>query len=255
MLDVPKQKVERVSQNNAGIIQKDGNFFATLDGIQIIPIEKELAQNIAIALRVQDKVDEALITGNRIGFLKTIQMLNCRKTISAVRGTRPIQSLTNRKELERTRKLPVQEWWVKMQEITGAKETLEDVDRILKSGKAPVIGSNESLQVKESLDRNPADLPAVVHVFDVPPDNLDGVVSQLAQGPGSFSTEDFEGKLGFNHTFLVLGKDSDGKYACFQKRGPEIREPFEILELDAAVTAAVIPAESGTHLSVIGRLL
>ena len=139
-----------------------------------------------------------------------------------------------------------------MKEITGQNETLEDVDRILKSGRMPILGNKARLNIKEHLDENSGDTPAVVHVFDLQDKFIKEIAQRLENRKNPLNLRDIETKLNFNHTLLVLGKGEDGVYLSFQKRGPDIDEPFEVLELDKATELAVIPGETERFVSIIG---
>jgi hypothetical protein len=51
-----------------------------------------------------------------------------------------------------------------------------------------------------------------------------------------------------------LGKDSAGKYVCFQKQGPEIEDRFEITELDPVLKLGLANNHIWKHLAFIGPL-
>ena len=249
MLEISEKihRVGRIPEGNPGIFHKDKEWLATTDGVHTVPVEGKLAENIALALRVQEKVDEALIAGHRPGFLSTVRMLNCRKTISAVRDTVPLRALLSKEKLK-----PENISLESLEEASGVPELMKDIEDILHSERSPILGSKDDMQIASYLDEHLSDLPAIVHVFDIPQKYLNEMVSKLLNHSGSLSTEDCMTKLNRNHTFLVLGKGSDGKYICFQKQGPEIHDKFELCELDQVLDFAINPVAGGMYLSFVG---
>jgi len=250
MLDSPKRKVEAMPERKARIIEQNGKFSASLDGIHGVPVQTELGENIALALRVQEKVDEALMAGHRPGFLQTVRMLNCRKAISAVRGTVPLSELVTRQMLKQEI-VSVED----LEEVSGVAELKKDIGHILDSGRTPVLGSKEDMHIASYLDENLGELPAIVHVFDLVPKYEGEILSQLINHSKSFSVDEWMQRMHRNHTFLVLGKDVDGKYICFQKQGPEIHHRFELRELGSLIDLTVAPLQDRTELSFIGPLI
>ncbi len=238
----------KAPERKAGVTEEDGKSAVSLDGVHTVPIGQELAENIALALRVQDKLDEALMAGHRPGFLRLVSMLNCRKAISAVRGTVPLKELLSRKKLKQEGLSPEE-----IEELSGVPELKKDLEDILGSGRTPVLGSGEDLHIASHLDDEPGDMPAVVHVFDVLPKYEQEIVSKLL-GSAPISVEDCMEKMHRNHTFLVLGKDETGKYICFQKQGPEIHHRFELQELDQLLEKAVVGPDEHIYLSFIGPI-
>ncbi len=238
--------------NKSGINNFDGNFFASIDENPGVAIDKNLAQNISLALLAQNKVDRALQTGNNSEFLKIVAMLNCRQTTFAVRNITSLRSL-----VETSKKLHLpdqhpQERLDTMEKMIGVPEMMEDINRILKSGRPPIIGTLEDTEIRTFLETHPNDLPAVVHIFSIRPGNSEKIRSGLVNGQGPSSFEEYEEDIMRNHTFLVLGKDSSGRYVCFHKQGPEIKDRFEISELDSVLSESVVSSES--YLSFIGPI-
>lgn len=248
MREAPRtQNIERMPKKDRGMYEKDGMWYASADGTNTVPVEDDLAQNIDLALRVQNKVDEALMAGHRPGFLRTIKMLNCRKTIFAVRGTASVDKLIN-KDLLKSENVSREE----IDEASGIPELKNDIEQMLDAGHLPVLGTKEDLQIKEHLDEHPEDLPAVVHVFDIPPRYASRIIAGLMKGTGGLSADDAVTKLHRNHTFLVLGKSEDGSYLCFHKQGPDLYHKFELRDLDSLLQTTVAPVSGRLYISYIG---
>jgi hypothetical protein len=211
-----------------------------------LPINPELGENISIALRVQEKVDNALMTGSRPGFLRTISMLNCRKSISAVRGDIPIDELISRSLIKNKPVTPAD-----IEEISGVAELWKDIEKGLDERRSPILGTDEDMQLEAYFEEHPQDLPATVHVFDVLPHYERQVITKLLSDPDTFTIQDCKRKMNRNHTFLVLGKDTAGKYICFHKQGPEVHHKFELRELESLIALSVDPLPDHMHLSFI----
>ena len=238
--------------SRSGVEIVGGQCLVTLDGINTIPVPRELGENIAVALRVQEKITDALMAGHRPGFLKTVSMLNCRKSISVVRDTRNLKELVSRKILSQSN-LTTTEKIKNLEEVSGVPELMEDVERLMKLGKIPVLGSSDDMSIASYLDEHSNDFPVVVHVFDIVKRFNSEIIKKLF-GKDCLTIKDCETKLHRDHTFLILGRDTNGTYICFQKRGPEISQPFELCSLDSVIKTSVVPETNRMYLSFIGPI-
>ncbi len=61
-------------------------------------------------------------------------------------------------------------------------------------------------------------------------------------------------QLNRDHTFIVLGKNKDGDYVCFHKRGPSTYHPFEVVTIDSLTSTALNPEAGRLYVSFIGPL-
>lgn len=219
----------------AGIVYRDDRYFATLGDDDGVPVEGSLAQNIGIALQAQERLDGLKkIKGNKDDFRRIISLLNCRQTISAVRDITLLRSQVENGERLKNSSLTGAEKTKILEQLSGVPELEADVDRILSLGKRPVFGLSEK-NLRRYLDSHPSDLPAVAHVFLVYPQEAE-IIQQLQLSIGyRAGFDDYRPALGRTHSFLVLGKDSAGRYVCFEKRGPKIDDRFEIVELSSAL--------------------
>lgn len=231
----------------SGIVRKGQRYFASLGVKSSVPIATEIGKNIEIALRVQEKVDEAVRSGNRSGFLKVIAMLNCRKTVFAVTESKSVQELTTsttgRDEDER----PMTSY-----ELSAIPELLQDLKRITDLGKVPVLGTGESLEIEIYLERNPSLLPAIVHVFEIKSESEGAIISALMKSPALLSNKSFLKFMRLNHTFLAFDKDQSGQRVCFHKQGPKIDHRFELTDLDSLTQLTITPEPGHMYLSFIG---
>ena len=236
-------------QKGPGIREEDDRSFASLDGKHRVELPTYLARNIALALKTQEKIDEALLREHRPGFLRTISMLNCRKSVSAVRGTVPLQRLVSREVLKNETLSEAE-----AQELAGLTEVWEDVEHNLESGNAPILGTSEDLQIASYLDEHPGTFPAAVHVFNAPPKLADRIVTKVFDAHEPFSVEDAK-RLNRNHTFLVLGKDDADRYVCFQKEGASIYDRFELRDLESLLAETIDPEEGVLYVSFVEPIL
>jgi|GEM_PF-2365259 len=252
MREVPgsdtRTKVEKLPEKT-GIFRRSDKYFASADGVHSVEVEKTLAENIAIALRVQEKVDEALMIGHRPGFLKTVAMLNCRKSVRAISGT-SLRELLQKKPLPENHSSLEKRKYI--DELSGVPEMMLDIERLLVSGRVPVLGTNLDMHIAEHLDNHAKDIPAVVHLLNIPEKRVSEIIRKLL-GKSQLTVED-AAKLHRNHSFVVLGKAGDGSYICFQKQGPLPTEKFELRRLDAVLFSALESSNDVMHLSFIGPL-
>ncbi|MCE9541825.1 hypothetical protein K8R03_04715 [Candidatus Kaiserbacteria bacterium] len=244
----PKQKTEKLPEKAAGISQQGDSWLASVDGQHSVPVPAALAGNIALALRVQEKVDDALVAGHRPGFLSALRMLNCRKTISAVTGAVPLRKLVSKVKVEGNLTNAA------VEEASGIRELRHDIERLLESGRLPVLGTKDHMGIEDYLDESMPAEPAIVHVFKIPPALVGSFMAKLVQTPEALTAEECMTKLSRSHTFLVLGKADDGKYLCFQKAGPKIHQPFELRTLDKVEEISIQPESDEVYLSYIGPL-
>ncbi|HEY4487502.1 MAG TPA: hypothetical protein VI483_01920 [Candidatus Paceibacterota bacterium] len=242
-----RKVVEKIPEQVSGIVEEHGVSFATLDGVNKVAIPKELAQNISTALRMQDKIDNAILRGNRPGLLEMVAVLNCRKAISAVTDSVPLKSLLRQKNVAAEHVTPES-----TAKASGIPQLKKDMNKILQSGELPVLGSNEDMGIESHLEGSQVDLPAVVHVFEIPQQNVSAIMSRLFNNPTSLNADQWMKGLALNHTFLVLGKIQKGKYLCFQKVGPDIMQPFELRDLQSLTELTLAPRPEKMYLSFIG---
>lgn len=211
--------------------------------LQGVAVPKDLADNISLALRLQDKIDDALVAKHRPGFLEMVRVMNCRKSVDAVRG-KSVKTLVNKK--------PSREGLTKREvsdELSGIPALMKDVEAVLESGAMPVVGVQEDLQIASHLDEY--ELPAVVHVFSIEKERGGGIFSKLVSVTDPLTAEDCKKFLHRNHTFLVLGKRDDGEYLCFHKQGSELHHRFELRPLSSIERTAIHPTDDRYYLSFI----
>lgn len=228
-----------------GVFERHDRWYVTL-GNGTVAIPQRLGQNISFALRAQQKVEEALVGLHRPGFLKTIAMMNCRKSAFAVLEEHPLKNLvlgrnTYRPDASRET----------IDQMSGIPELLSDVDAILQAHRMPVLGTADSMQIAEYLDSHSTEIPAVVHVFNVKKPYVSEVISKIVQLSGGLTWKDVMSKMNRDHTFIVLGKDASGEYICFHKRGPSLHHPFELVYLDAVLSNAIDPRKGVIYTSLI----
>ncbi len=200
-----------------------------------------LANNIQTALRVQDKVDQAMMAGIRPGFLRKVRMMNCRKAVFAVRGTTPLREMVRVREREDGKKYV----------SAGVEELREDLDRLHDAHISPTFGSTEDLHIESSLDELTA-FPAVVHVFRIPEKFVPWFTKKALTG--GLNGAEYLNSLHREHTFLVLGKRDDGNYICFHKQGPEQWHKMEVVTLHEIEVRSITPKEGETYLSFVGPI-
>jgi hypothetical protein len=238
---------EEQPQEKVGIFKKGANFYASADGIHAVPVEKNLAENITIALKVQDKVDEAHTLQDRQGLLDKFATLNCRKSVYAVLETQSLRELTTRKKRDEHGERDLTAF-----ELSGIPELLKDIKRITDSGYIPIFGADEHLEIEYYLDKEPGIYPAIVHVFDIKPEHTKEILTAMHEDPASLSERKYIKYLRLNHTFLVLGKDAEGKYVCFHKEGPNEFHRFDVTDMDAVIHGSVHPNPGDKFLTFVG---
>lgn len=248
MRESPKLKFKpEQPSDKVGIFKEGDKYYASLDGTHAVEVPEHIAENISIALRFQEKVDEAVDLNIRKGLLDMIAMMNCRKSIFAVTGSHSLRDLARQTKLGDKGKGSLSEF-----ELSGIPQLLDDVERISKTGNLPILGSGENLEIEEYLSSEETDFPVIVHVFDVSPQQYSKVIATMFKDPESLAQYDSLKSMRFNHTFLVLGRDEQGKYACFHKQGPEIYQRFEITDLDFLKHVSVGNDPQQIHLTFIG---
>lgn len=237
--------VETTNQKPS-VFEKSSKWFASVDGVHSIEIPSYLGKNISLALRVQEKVEEALMGGHRPGFLRTIKMLNCRKTAFGVMHKIGLRELTQgRKRLSQEADREA------IDVASGLDALRDDVQRLLDENHAPILGTAENMHMEEYLAGHMGEMPLIVHVFNTPQKQFGGILPKLINSSATLNATDII-NLNRDHTFLVLGKDETGRYVCFQKRGPTEYQPFEVTYLDQVISSAVSPSANRIYISVIG---
>lgn len=240
---------ENAEGGRHGVYEANGAWYASVDGAERVRVDPGIAENVGIALDVQEKVELALIGEHRPGFLRTIKMVNCRKAAFAVLEKYPLKKLLlGRGKLRHDASPEV------VEQMSGVPELLSDVGRILKAGAVPVLGSSDNMQIAEYLDGHDT-IPAIVHIFNIKEPYTNDIIGKLVSPHNSLGWKDFMARMRRDHTFLVLGKAPSGRYVCFHKRGPSEHHPFELAYLDSVITSAVDPKESRIYVSVIGSAL
>lgn len=243
------QRFEGAEDATRGVYESDGVWYASVDGTERVRIDSAIAENIGIALDVQEKVDLALIGKHRPGFLRTIKMINCRKAAFAVLERYPLKKLLlGRGKLRHDASQEI------VAQMSGVPELVADVGRILKDGTLPVLGTADNMQVAEYLDQHDT-VPAIVHVFNIKKPHVNDILTKLVSPAVPLGWKDFMTKMNRDHTFLVLAKAPSGRYVCFHKRGSSEHHPFEVTYLDSVIRSAVEPKESRIYISVIGEAL
>lgn len=242
-------RFEDVEALQYDIAQEGKNWFVTRENGGKIPIPSELGNAIQIALRVQTKADEALEGTTRRGLLEKISLMNCRKTAWAVRHPeelrRLISSPGNIQELSREEK----------EALSGIPELRHEIEALFATGHTPIIGTGDDLHIESYLEDHPQEMPVVVHVFHAPMRRSDELVTRAFGSDEEGITVDYVlSSLNRDHTFIVLGKDQEGRYACFHKQGPAIDNKFEIIDLESTLLFAVADSESKVFMSAIGPI-
>lgn len=241
------QRQESNDYTKPGIHKEGSVWYAHLNQHEKVPLSENLANNIRIALRAQEKIEEALMGGHRPGFLRTISMMNCRKTIFATIANTPIRLMTRNKDME-----AVTDKKTYSEQLSGVDELMKDVTRIIRSDHAPLLGSNDDMQIEHYLHEHTDEMPCVVHIFNIKQRFVGDIASKLISDPRSLSEEDCRTKLNRDHTFLVLGRTPQGTYICFQKSGPNVNQPFEIKSLPEIISRTIDPEPGRIYASFIG---
>jgi hypothetical protein len=181
MLETPTAEAVKMNQKS-GIVHSGGTYFASLGGGPGVPIGRELAENISLALRAQKTVDRAVESGRNpkdSRFLEIVSMLNCRQTAFIARNTMTLDSLVEQKrklkeKLDSSQRKEIQE------KASGREEMRKDIDRILELRRLPVYGAlDDKAGIRSYLDSHLEDLPAIVHVFDVLPAFTNSLLEKL----------------------------------------------------------------------------
>jgi hypothetical protein len=204
-----EQRIELIH----GIIERtqSGNYRASVDGQHFVSINSAYGEMIAIALRVQEKMD----IGKHPHIARLFSMMNCRKTAFVVGGKMSIDEATQNKE-----------------DIHGVELLLDDTMRLQAGGAIPVVGTPGRYHIREHLEEDRPSFPCVVHLYGIDNRRSGEVLRYMMQGKPLHRTQ-YE-KMHRYHTFIILGKDTAGRYLCFQKLGPNPEHPFEITTLEDA---------------------
>ncbi len=231
-----KENAHHLLDNHAesGMIHERGVWYATVEG-ERVRVPSELGQNINTALRFQLKVEKALFSSRYSPFLKIASLLNCRKTIETVVGKRTFGDL--KKEMPEHESMTAEN----TDSLSGVDELMTDVDQILSEGGAPILGTSEEMSLGKYFDEHRESTPSVIHIFNIKRKFMGHFVSKLMTGQ-RIATEDVRTQLNRDHTLLVLGRTASGRYICFQKRGPNVFQPFELTYLENTLETSVHPA-------------
>lgn len=247
-LEIIEPEYEAVEGLTYEVKEDKGQWYVSRSGGGNIPVEAQLGEAMSIALRVQDKVDEALMSEHaRRGLLEKVSLMNCRKSAWAVRHPEELKRLIttpqNFEELSKEER----------EALSGVPELRHELEALFEAGHQPIIGTGEDLHIESYLDEHENELPAVVYVFNAPMRRSDELVMRaFGSGEDGITSEYVMSSLNRDHTFIVLGKDTEGRYACFHKQGPRIDDRFEIVDLESVLMFAVAGSEDKIFMSAIG---
>ncbi len=195
---VSRPEEYRVTSEYGSIVGHENIAYAiTSDGEQGVPIPDDVAEHIALMLRLQHKVH---IEGDQDAS-HVMQTFNCRKSVLIASGA-----------------IPIMQSIVDLSDNSGEQEMFDDVNRLLSENHNNVAELRDYASFEDVIDGYEGSFPCIVHVFE----------SETPVTIDSFS--EIAPKLHRVHSFLVLGQDDTG-YVCFQKVGPSVDEPFTITDL------------------------
>lgn len=222
------------------LLQNTPHTISVADDVPKQAVSQEVPQwllgTIQIALRAQEKVEDALAAGHRPGFLRTYTMLNCRKSVAVVQGVTTIKDAVQNTS-----------------DINGVETLVSDTMRIQEQGAVPVMGTLGALHIDEYLDEHSQDLPAIVHVFSAHNTQVGKIVESLFSG--AIISEKIVRSLGRIHSFIVLEKNAKGEYVCFHKQGPDIGHKLEIVTLDQVMRSLVAEGDNERiSVSFVGKI-
>lgn len=180
------------------LIQHEGVSYAiTQDGEQGVPIPTDVADNIRVLFRLQDK---ATVDENPDAKI-VMQTLNCRKSAMVASGV-----------------LDINKAILDSGDESGVNEMFSDINRLLHGGEGAVSMLKDYAAFEDELDSYEGSFPCIVHVFESDSEIDTEIIKERIAD------------LHRTHSFLVLGQDDTG-YVCFQKVGPAVDEPFTVTDL------------------------
>ena len=243
------QKRESLPLNSPGVFSENGMHYVTLgDKADTVKAPKDLAENIALALRVQEKIDDSLFDERHRTLVTLFQRLNCRKVAGLVAGKISLKSAVALPGKHITSERD------RVREFSGVPQLKTDITNIIESGRLPTMGTKNHLGIDTYLHDHSDDMPCVVHVFRVPQKHFGRLVSKLIGTQQSPSAEECISQFHRVHSFIIINKAESGRYVCFHKQGPEIHHRFEVRDLDSIADVAIHPEDGDIFLSFIGPI-
>lgn len=212
-----------------------------------IPIDAALAETMSIAFKVQNKINEE---GKISPLVERLALINCRKAAWLARHPEDLKRMTKLKDIRDFSNFSIEQ----QRAISAIPELKQEVEAQLQLGIQPIIGTSDNLHVEEYLDDIDT-FPVVVHIFNTELEHADDLVAATMMG----SVKDLGGDYFCNdmhqdHSFIVLGRDSDGRYACFHKRSPKIADQFTIVDIETVLTFTRLGHDDRIFASMIGPL-
>jgi hypothetical protein len=207
----------------------NGEHVSVLGGSRLI-LPPGRGRIVSRVLSIQQRLEAAESVSPRVARL--LSLLNCRKTSDLLRGTAPLHVLVRedarmRRTGEIVHALPTQR-----RDADGLVEMFRDLEVFLGGGR-PVVVFGAHTEGADRTNEHWLDMvvegdvfPQTVHVFNVKRTTPPEVKRRLEQGEGVF--EDFL-RLGFVHTFEVLGRAEDGVLHCIHKEGPLAHQKVSIV--------------------------
>ena len=199
---VPNQEMHNYASEFGTIMNHEGVYHAvTADGEQSVPVPTNVAEHIALAMKLQDKALDQDEDARNV-----LQTFNCRKSAKFILG-----------------KVPFEQFVVEWSSSGGEEAMFRDVELLLKSGNESVAELKNYADFEEVLHGYEGAFPCIVHIFE------SDTPVEISAFPERVAT------LHRVHSFVVLGEDESG-YVCFQKMGPDTDQPFIICDLEMITT-------------------
>lgn len=222
--------LEKFSNKNR-VETKDGDYYSVI-GKSKVKISQSIGERVSKLLSLQTKVAQRL--PHRKDLISLIQMLNCRKIASLTTNMSTLgQNINTNTPQIRSRPQILQEVSENFNvDADGILEMLRRIQIELDNGTTPAFWTaNTIMPLLKQIGTEP--FPKMVHVFEVKKSMSE---VELPLKMNHLTLEDIL-KMGFVHTFVVLGKDEiSGTIHCFHKQGPEINQIIEIVELSEIFT-------------------
>lgn len=176
----------------------------------VVPVPKSSALFMSLALRAQAKV----ITGNYPNLSKLLSLMNCRKTIFVAEQKMSLSDAVKSEE-----------------DINGVRILLDEIDSVQNGDHETAVFYQNFNDVRSVLDKYTGSFPCFVHLFEIEKDYAQETgILDLITSDQKIPKELLE-KMHRTHSFSVLGED-ESEYVCFQKMGPLLQHPFEIVTLE-----------------------
>lgn len=228
----------------------DGTWVITHPKGGDISVATPLAEAMNIAFKVQEKIT-ALNSAQIISpMVERFALINCRKTAWLARHPEDLKRMTKLADIRDFKQMSLDE----QRAISAIPELEQEVEAQLQLGIKPLIGTSDNLHIEEHLDELD-EFPVVVHIFNTEIEHSDEII--VATMTGDMNTLNgayFSNHMHQDHSFIVLGKDVDGRYACFHKRSPQVTDPFTVVDIETVLAFARIGHEDRIFVSMIGPL-